>query len=146
MAAARNAATSATAVEWRRSFAFGRRPRTIAAASSRVGTDISSIVGSSARATTTAAGTTTVPTAAATATTAARRVAVDRAEADPGRRARRLVDGVRPAALGLRDEISAVRADIDVSVQVGPKELGTVVLQPRDGRRRRMAIRVAPTG
>src|SRR6478672_11117 len=46
MAAARKAATSATAVEWRNSLALGCRPRTSAAASTRDGTDIRSIVGS----------------------------------------------------------------------------------------------------
>ena len=48
MASARNAATSATAVEWRCNFSFGFRPR-MAAASIREGTDIGAIVGSRPR-------------------------------------------------------------------------------------------------
>jgi len=53
---------------------------------------------------------------------------------------------MRPAALGLGDEVLAVRADVDVAVNIGPKELGAVILESRNRLRRRVAVGIAEAG
>jgi hypothetical protein len=113
MAEQRNAAISATAVEWRSNRSLGERRRTIAAAATREGTDIPPIVG--------------MPPASPGS------LWIDRAEADADRRLGRGLNRVGSAAFSLRDKVGAVRADVDVTVEVGAKELRAVILQPRDG-------------
>ena len=50
------------------------------------------------------------------------------------------------AAFGLRHEVAAVRADVDIAVQVRPEEPRAMILEPRHSLRRRMPVRIAPAG